>query len=166
MFKCVDEKNYVFDTKINDCVYNCKRSGYFVNPADCSQYFICEYTGNGLNSVLQSCPIGMKFNGLQCIESDVCPEIIESTTTPWPSTTTPWPWTTDTTRRTTWPDSTTTRRTTWPWTSTTRRPTWPGTTTTRRSTWPETTGTWTTGTWTTGTWPTTLEPTITTETEK
>lgn len=42
MFKCADEQNYIYDPSVNECVYNCKYTGYFIDSSNCSQYFICE----------------------------------------------------------------------------------------------------------------------------
>lgn len=84
MFKCADERNYVFDTSVNDCVYNCRQAGYFIDPANCAQYFICEKSG--AQGILQKCPYNFKFNGVGCVESRDCinvPDPIWSTTTPW-----------------------------------------------------------------------------------
>lgn len=78
MFKCDDEENYKFDQNVNDCVYDCKWRGYFVDPYDCSQFYICETTG--AEAILQECPLGYKFDGVRCVESYWCPSII--TTTP------------------------------------------------------------------------------------
>lgn len=73
MFKCDDEENYKFDQNLNDCVYNCKSAGYFIDPADCSYFYICESAG--AEAILQKCPSGYKFNGFQCVASYNCPSI-------------------------------------------------------------------------------------------
>lgn len=62
MFKCDDEDNYVFDTELNQCVYNCESNGYFVDRFDCKSYNICERRGSKYVWLQASCPLRYYFD--------------------------------------------------------------------------------------------------------
>lgn len=78
MFKCADEGNFKFDPSLNDCVYNCLGAGYFVDPSNCAQFYICE--SYGAEAILQRCPLGFNFDGRRCVESRTCINIPATTT--------------------------------------------------------------------------------------
>lgn len=62
MFKCKDEVDYVFDTSLNKCVYNCLTNGYFVDRFDCKSYIICEKQGLEYVVLRATCPLRYYFD--------------------------------------------------------------------------------------------------------
>lgn len=87
MFKCLDDINEVFDVDANQCVYNCKRAGFYVDRTSCEDYYVCQRIGGKWTANKRSCPKNYKFDGTMCVYDPECqPEI---RTTPYePPTTT------------------------------------------------------------------------------
>lgn len=81
MYKCDDEANKVFDIRTKKCRFNCKSTGYYADPSDCSSYYICN--GPKYASRYVHCPVNYFFNGTACLNSQAhCPtgSIVTATT--------------------------------------------------------------------------------------
>lgn len=76
MFKCADEKHYIFEPSTNECVFNCVTTGLIRDPSNCSRYLICE--GAGSAAIVQQCPQGFMFNGNACVKGFDCSNVTES----------------------------------------------------------------------------------------
>lgn len=91
MFKCLDDENQVFNATSNECEYNCKQAGYFIDRTSCEDYYICQRIGGKWTASKESCPTGYKFDGKGCVYAPNCKPPITpipeetSTTDPPPS---------------------------------------------------------------------------------
>lgn len=64
MFKCDYPTFQIFDLVSNQCIYDCKASGYYQDPADCNGYYYC--SAAKANPIRATCTPTYVFDGVGC----------------------------------------------------------------------------------------------------
>ncbi|KAJ6645645.1 hypothetical protein Bhyg_00852 [Pseudolycoriella hygida] len=66
MFKCENEEYEIYDVSKNMCTFNCKKSGYYQDPSNCENYYVCSPSSGGFKAEKIPCPTGYYFDGTKC----------------------------------------------------------------------------------------------------
>lgn len=64
MFVCDFPAFQIFDSTLNQCIYNCKSTGYFQDPSNCNGYLYCSAAKAKPTSL--SCETAYVFDGTGC----------------------------------------------------------------------------------------------------